>query len=308
MGRGIPNQLFKEQQGRAGPAGGGARTRPRARPAGSCLAGGAHQWALCAETPLHWQRTKKRRGKRRGKKREEIRKEKKYKGKWRMRICPWSTQCWTLQSIVSCSTFSRSWKDRLHKFFPPNCDFLVGSKCRTKVSERGLALPHMRATKPPQAWVTCIFLASAAVVFIPKSCTFTSGEVVPSTVFSAAEVFWVGCVAVAVLGSLVSCWGTRAEQENEQRQQGEHWAGSRHPVPGIAACWWSCILGIMALTPPWGPWAFLPCWVLCAPGVAEIPGCLSWPSLAQLPRDPAEPGFICVWVLVLMTSLSDGTV
>lgn len=167
-----------------------------------------------------------------------------------------------LTEHVSCSTFPRSWKDRLRKFFPSSCDFLVGSKCCTKVNERGLALPHMRATKPPQAWVTCIFLASAAEVFIPKSCAFTSGEMIPNIIFLAAEVFWVECVAVTVLESLALCWGTRPEQENEQRQQGGHWAGSRHSVPGIAACWWSWILGIMALTPHWGPWASLPCWVL----------------------------------------------
>lgn len=101
----------------------GGRAGPRARSAGSCLAaslGGAHP-----ETPQHLQRVKK-----------NERKKKIYKGKPATIIFELSTRCCTLQSIVSCLTLSRGWKDKLHKFFLPSCDFLVGSKWCTKVSER----------------------------------------------------------------------------------------------------------------------------------------------------------------------------
>lgn len=113
----------------------------------------------------------------------------------------------------------------------------------------------MRAIKPPQAGVTCILLSSAAVVFIPKSCAFSSGEVITNGAFLAADVLWVGCVAVAVAVHQGWAWRvSRASREALSRLQA--------PCPTSSRLLWSEIFGIMALTPPWGPWVSLPCWVL----------------------------------------------
>lgn len=113
----------------------------------------------------------------------------------------------------------------------------------------------MRAIKPPQAWVTCILLASAAVVFIPKSRAFSSGEVITIAAFLAAEVLWFGCVAVAV--AMHQNWAWRASRAS--REGTEQAPGTLSQQYQAADGW-----NIWNYGPdsPWGPWVSVPCLVL----------------------------------------------
>lgn len=108
--------------------------------------------------------------------------------------------------------FFKELKGQAAQILSPNCDFLVGSKCCTKVSEKGL-----RATKPPQAWVTRVFLASAAVVFISKSCAFTQEK------WFQTQYFWLQkCSGLGVWLSLCHwAWRTsRASREGTEQAPG----------------------------------------------------------------------------------------
>lgn len=172
----------------------------------SLLSGGSHQGSPgpTTETPWHLPRAKKGEGKgeknkkRKGTKKEQKKRNRKEKERWEF-----ADEALDAGPYRALSLFSGSWKDSLHKLLPPNCDFLVGSKWCTKVSERGLAVPHVRAIKPPKLGLHA-FISKCSCGFHLKSCAWSSGEVITNPTFLAAEgPLWVCgccCVGVSVLG------------------------------------------------------------------------------------------------------------